>query len=113
MCEDVENRASLDAEAAVVVDESGDRNRRKQLGPVTPYTNEVGTKLYMSPEQVSLQKMPTHPSVFASALTFLNVTSIPLTLDLMETLDLFSRRACYHRNVSYIKMKRIKVVEKL
>ncbi len=39
--------------------------------------------------------------------------SKPLTLDLMETLDLFFRRACYHWNASYIKRKRIKVGEKL
>jgi hypothetical protein len=30
-----------------------------------------------------------------------NVPSKPLTLDLMETLDLFFRRACYHQNASY------------
>ncbi len=41
------------------------------------------------------------------------VPSRPLILDLMETLDLFFRRACYRWNASYRKMKRIKVVEKL
>jgi hypothetical protein len=30
----------------------------------------------------------------------------------METLHLFFRRACYHQNTSYRKMKKIKVVEK-
>jgi hypothetical protein len=39
--------------------------------------------------------------------------SKPLTLDLMKTLDLFFRKACYHQNASYKKIKRIKVVEKL
>jgi hypothetical protein len=33
----------------------------------------------------------------------------PLTLNLMETLDLW---ACYHHNASYRKMKRMKVLEK-
>jgi hypothetical protein len=36
-----------------------------------------------------------------------------LTLHLMETLDLFFRRACFHCNASYRKRKRMKVVEKL
>ncbi len=40
-----------------------------------------------------------------------NIPSKPLTLDLMETLDLFFRRACYHWNVSHRKIKRIKVVD--
>jgi hypothetical protein len=34
-------------------------------------------------------------------------------LDLRETLDLFFRKTCYHRNTSYRRTKRIKVVEKL
>ncbi len=42
-----------------------------------------------------------------------HVPSKPLTLDLMETLDFFFRRAYHHRNASYRKMKRIKFVEKL
>ncbi len=41
------------------------------------------------------------------------IPSKPRTLDLIETLDLFFRRACYHRNAFYRKMKTIKVVEKL
>jgi hypothetical protein len=42
------------------------------------------------------------------------IPSKPLTLDLMETLDFFFRRACYHRNASYRKKrKRKEVVEKL
>ncbi len=41
-----------------------------------------------------------------------DVPSKPLTLDLMETLDLIFRRAFYHWSTSYRKMKRIKVVEK-
>jgi hypothetical protein len=39
--------------------------------------------------------------------------SQPLTLNLMETLDLFFRRAFYCRNASYPKIKRIKLIEKL
>jgi hypothetical protein len=42
---------------------------------------------------------------------FSYIPSKPLTFDLIETLDLFFRRACYHWNVSYRKMKRIRVVE--
>jgi hypothetical protein len=45
--------------------------------------------------------------------TDFKVPSKPLTLDLMETLDLFFRRACYHCNASYRKMKRTEVVEKV
>ncbi len=41
------------------------------------------------------------------------IPSKPLTLDLMETLDLIFRRASYHWKTSYRKMKRLKVVEKL
>jgi hypothetical protein len=37
--------------------------------------------------------------------------SKPLTWDHMETLNLYSRRACYHWNTPYRKMERIKVVE--
>ncbi len=44
---------------------------------------------------------------------FVELPSKPLSLDLMETLDLFFRRACYHWNTFYIKMKRIKFVVKL
>jgi hypothetical protein len=41
------------------------------------------------------------------------VPSKPLTLDLMETSDLFFRKVCYDQNASCRKMKRIKVVETL
>ncbi len=41
------------------------------------------------------------------------ILSKTLTLDFIETLDLFFRRVCYHQNASYRKMKRIKVVHKL
>jgi hypothetical protein len=41
------------------------------------------------------------------------VPSKLLTLDLMETLDFFFRKAYYYQNASYRNMKRIKVVEKL
>jgi hypothetical protein len=41
------------------------------------------------------------------------VPSKPLTLDLMETLDLFFRRACYHWNASYRKVKRVTIVKKI
>jgi hypothetical protein len=40
------------------------------------------------------------------------VPSDPLTLDLMEILDLFLRSACYHQNASYRKMMWMKVAEK-
>jgi hypothetical protein len=45
--------------------------------------------------------------------TYDDIPSKPLTLDLMETLNLFFRKASYHRNASYRKMKRTKGVEKL
>jgi hypothetical protein len=52
------------------------------------------------------------PFTYAPLYVFsIYVPSKPLTLDLMETLDLFFRRACYHWNAAYRKMKRIKVVE--
>ncbi len=34
-------------------------------------------------------------------------------MDLMEPLDLYLRRTCYHRKTSYRNMKRIRVLEKL
>ncbi len=39
--------------------------------------------------------------------------STSLILDLMESLNLFFRRACYYQNSSYRKMNEIKVVDKL
>ncbi len=47
---------------------------------------------------------------------FTNLPSKPLTLDLMETMDLiffFSDRACYYQNAPNRKMNEIKVVDKL
>jgi hypothetical protein len=41
------------------------------------------------------------------------VPSKLLTLDLMETLDLFFRRAGYHQNASHRNMKETRVLEKL
>jgi hypothetical protein len=40
-----------------------------------------------------------------------SLPSKTLTLDLMESLDLVFRRACYHQNASNRKMKRLEVVE--
>jgi hypothetical protein len=44
--------------------------------------------------------------------TTLVVPSKPITLDLMETLGLFFRRACYHWNASYRKNGGIKSCRK-
>ncbi len=51
--------------------------------------------------------------LFHCTMQYKILPSKPLTVDLKETLDLFFRRACYHWNASYRKLKRIKVVEKL
>jgi hypothetical protein len=53
------------------------------------------------------------PFLASSVASLDELPSKPLTLDHMETLDLFFRRACYHQKASYRKMKRIKIVEKL
>ncbi len=42
-----------------------------------------------------------------------SIPSKPLTMNLVETLDLFFRRACYYQNVSYRKKNGREVVDKL
>ncbi len=52
-------------------------------------------------------------SVSPKKKTHWKLPSKPLTLDLMQTLDLFFTRVCYYQIASYRQMNRIKVVDKL
>jgi hypothetical protein len=77
------------------------------LQHIYPIYNASTAKESPTYSHIFLLKLQTATSVW------MNIPSKHITLDLMETSDLFFRRGCLNWNTSYRKMERIKVVEKL
>ncbi len=92
-------------------------NKASNFGPHVNFVNffQEGLSYHHNASYRKMKRMKVKEKtlVLQIRLCIFLVPSKPLTLDLMKTLDHFFRRACYHWNASYRKMKRIQVVENL